>query len=62
MKQTHLRNVLQAAEAFADPNGEGILLCAHGLINLGATLREAEYAAEWMEESGPIDWNTHLIT
>lgn len=54
MKETRLRNFLQAAEAFSDTNMKGILMRTHGLINLAATLREAEYTAEWMEDSAHI--------
>jgi len=49
-------------DAFSDTDVKGILMHTHGLIAVGSTLREAEYAAELMEESAHIDWNRQLIT
>ena len=49
-------------QAFSDTDVKGILMCTHGLIAVGSTMREAEYTAELMEESVNIAWKTQLIS
>ena len=49
---------LAAAMALAckDVNVVGLLMANHGLMAIGSTLKQAQYAAELMEESARIHW------
>ena len=45
-----------AAQGFEDVNVAGLLMANHGLMAIGSTLKQAQYAAELMEESARIHW------
>ena len=48
-------------EAVRDPEVSGLLLADHGLLAMGPTLRQAQYAAELMEESARIAWLARFV-
>jgi ribulose-5-phosphate 4-epimerase/fuculose-1-phosphate aldolase len=41
-------------QACRDPQVKGLLLAGHGLLALGASLEQAQYTAELMEESARV--------
>ena len=49
------------ARACEDLNVVGLLMANHGLMAIGPTLKQAQYAAELMEESARIHWLSKYI-
>jgi ribulose-5-phosphate 4-epimerase/fuculose-1-phosphate aldolase len=49
------------ARACENPEVTGLLLANHGLMALGATLHQAQYIGELMEESARIHWLSQHI-
>jgi len=49
------------ARTCEDVNVVGLLMANHGLMAIGSTLKQAQYAAELMEESARIHWLSKYI-